>query len=215
MLPLLILLGHFVLIGLSALWSRVIPLANWNYLGALLYFTPWCLAWSSSKKEGLNVRYSTFGFGAIYVLINFAAFLWRDFLLGEGFYPGWIWVYLGFFSYALAAACLGGLSHWGQGSHGIGSMGGKGITRLFFRVSGVLLGSLGFFLISNFGVWWQGGLYSPDVNGLFQCYWAALPFFKRTWAADLSFSVFFFVTAFGLAKTMQPGRQKEEIFRLS
>ena len=37
-----------------------------------------------------------------------------------------------------------------------------------------------FFIISNFGVWTLGDLYSKDVNGLVQCYILALPFLKNS-----------------------------------
>ena len=49
------------------------------------------------------------------------------------------------------------------------------------------LGSLTFFLISNFGVWLIGDLYQKNLNGIIECYYMALPFFKNT-----IFSTFFF-----------------------
>ena len=42
------------------------------------------------------------------------------------------------------------------------------------------MGSLLFFVISNFGVWFLGNLYTPDLNGLINCYILAIPFFKNT-----------------------------------
>lgn len=54
------------------------------------------------------------------------------------------------------------------------------------------LSSLGtsvlFFLISNFGVWFEGILYPRDFSGLLNCYMMALPFFENQLAADLIFS---------------------------
>ncbi len=42
------------------------------------------------------------------------------------------------------------------------------------------VGACLFYLISNFGVWMQGFMYPPTLEGLFQCYLMALPFFKMT-----------------------------------
>lgn len=45
-----------------------------------------------------------------------------------------------------------------------------------------LIGATGFFLISNFGVWWLGqpALYPDTLSGLVDCYAMALPFFRAT-----------------------------------
>jgi len=42
------------------------------------------------------------------------------------------------------------------------------------------LGSFLFFLLSNFGVWIFGTLYTKNISGLIECYFMALPFFKNT-----------------------------------
>jgi len=56
-----------------------------------------------------------------------------------------------------------------------------------------LAGSLQFFLITNFFVWVGApSLYPHTVNGLTECYIAALPFFERTLTADLFYSVALF-----------------------
>ena len=49
-------------------------------------------------------------------------------------------------------------------------------------------GSLIFFIISNFGVWLVTGLYEKNINGLVQCYFMAIPFFKNTLISTLVFS---------------------------
>ncbi len=45
-----------------------------------------------------------------------------------------------------------------------------------------LIGTVGFFLLSNFGVWWLGqpALYPYTLSGLLDCYTMALPFFRAT-----------------------------------
>ncbi|UOF02601.1 DUF6580 family putative transport protein [Bdellovibrio reynosensis] len=51
-----------------------------------------------------------------------------------------------------------------------------------------LVSSSIFFLISNFGVWIMGGMYTPDFAGLVNCYVAAIPFFDNQIYGDLFFS---------------------------
>ena len=56
------------------------------------------------------------------------------------------------------------------------------------------IGSLIFFIISNFGVWVLGGLgvtgipYEKNLNGLIECYVLAIPFFANTFLSTLIFS---------------------------
>ena len=50
-----------------------------------------------------------------------------------------------------------------------------------------ILSAFLFFVISNFGVWLNGG-YSLTINGLLLCYYMALPFFKNTLISTLIFS---------------------------
>ena len=55
-----------------------------------------------------------------------------------------------------------------------------------------LAGSTIFFLITNFGVWLlgDGGLmYPKTLEGLWQCYVAALPFYRNALAGDLVFTL--------------------------
>lgn len=47
-------------------------------------------------------------------------------------------------------------------------------------IGGTLLGSVLFFLITNFGVWAFGSLYPHSLAGLLTCYAVAIPFFKNT-----------------------------------
>jgi len=50
------------------------------------------------------------------------------------------------------------------------------------------LGSLIFFIISNFGVWLLSGLYEKNLNGMIECYILAIPFFRNTFLSTLIFS---------------------------
>ena len=55
-----------------------------------------------------------------------------------------------------------------------------------------LAGSLGFVLISNFGVWLLDGVYARTLLGLRECYLAALPYFGSTVLSGLLFSAVLF-----------------------
>jgi len=59
-------------------------------------------------------------------------------------------------------------------------------------VAGSLLGSVLFFLITNFGVWLVSGMYAKTFSGLLACYVAGLPFFRNTIIGDLFYTGVFF-----------------------
>ncbi len=67
----------------------------------------------------------------------------------------------------------------------------------FAHVAGATLaGSLLFFLVTNFGVWYDSGWYSHTFSGLVACYVAALPFFQNQLVATVLFcGVLFGATA--------------------
>ena len=56
------------------------------------------------------------------------------------------------------------------------------------RIIGALLGSLAFFLISNFGVFALGS-YGYTFQGFLTCYYLALPFFTNTVVSTFIFSI--------------------------
>jgi len=79
------------------------------------------------------------------------------------------------------------------------------ITFIFFKISDKVnsknlfifgfLGSLIFFLVSNFGVWASGVIspitslpYEKNINGLINCYFLAIPFFTKTLISTIFFS---------------------------
>jgi hypothetical protein len=73
-----------------------------------------------------------------------------------------------------------------------------------------LLGSLQFFLISNFAVWLNSKVYPPTLGGLVECYAIAVPFYRGTLTGDLIFSGLIFgvhaalVAALHSEKVRQP-----------
>ena len=63
----------------------------------------------------------------------------------------------------------------------------------FIRLSYTsLTSSLIFFIITNFGVWLNGGLYPKNIVGLEQSYVMAIPFFKNTIMGDFFYTFLFF-----------------------
>ena len=60
-------------------------------------------------------------------------------------------------------------------------------SSILSRLSGALLGSLIFYLISNFGVWITGS-YGYTIEGLIACYTLAIPFFGYTLVSTIVFS---------------------------
>ncbi len=111
--------------------------------------------------------------------------------LRSGFYPGFAFTHLGFLSYYL-----------------FGRLFQKLKNKKGFKFSLLLLpaASLSFFLISNFGVWlfW----YPRNLQGLFSCYLAALPFYRNTLLGDLFFGGLF---VFGKQVYMNYQFQKTKI----
>ena len=72
------------------------------------------------------------------------------------------------------------------------------ITFIFFKINLQInykslfifgfFGSVIFYLISNFGVWFLDDLYEKNFSGLITCYFLAVPFFKNTFFSTLIFS---------------------------
>ena len=76
--------------------------------------------------------------------------------------------------------------------------------RTVARIAGAtFLGSLQFFLITNFGVWAFLGSYAHTPAGLLTCYANGLPFFGNTLAGDAVYTALFF-GAVALAERFLP-----------
>lgn len=93
-----------------------------------------------------------------------------------GFYSGWYWVYGSFM-------LIGLLSIWLRGNFGP--------TQVMLTST---TGSIIFYLVTNFGVWLTSGMYPMTEVGLFECYVAAIPFFRNTFLGDLVYTVLLFGT---------------------
>ncbi len=67
------------------------------------------------------------------------------------------------------------------------------------------IGSIQFYLLTNFLAWWSGmSMYPHTWAGLTACYAAALPFFSRTLAGDLFYSVLLFAAYELLSRRLHP-----------
>jgi hypothetical protein len=83
-------------------------------------------------------------------------------------------IYLGFY----------GITLWVYGSFLLISLLGRYWKKI--KISNVLISSLIFFIITNFGVWLGG--YPKTVEGFLLCYTMAIPFFINSILGDLFFS---------------------------
>lgn len=61
-----------------------------------------------------------------------------------------------------------------------------GIASKKMNVKTILLSSISFFVITNFGVWLIA--YPKSLNGLMECYTLAIPFFRNSLIGDFVFS---------------------------
>ena len=67
----------------------------------------------------------------------------------------------------------------------------------------VVLSSVLFFIITNFGAWMTSPLYVKSAEGLMQAYVAGLPFFQNTLLGNLAYTAIIF-TAYALLKKNVP-----------
>ena len=67
----------------------------------------------------------------------------------------------------------------------------------------MFLGPLIFFIITNFGVWLNSWYYTKNINGLIECFYMAIPFFKNT-----IFSTFFYCILILLTKNFYQIQKK-------
>lgn len=77
-----------------------------------------------------------------------------------------------------------------------------------FKVLGAaFVGSLLFFLITNFSVWYSGVMYPLTFDGLIQCYTMGLPFYRNQLIGDVLSSMVLFEVA---RHVLAPAAQKSE-----
>jgi len=66
-----------------------------------------------------------------------------------------------------------------------------------------VIGSMQFFLLSNFGTWLApGSMYGHTIGGLVNCFIAAIPFYRNTLISDLGYTAVFFLLHALLSRTL-------------
>lgn len=57
------------------------------------------------------------------------------------------------------------------------------------------VGTLGFYLLTNFAVWYEGQMYPMTLAGLIDCYVMGLPFYRNQLISDIASTLLFFEVA--------------------
>jgi hypothetical protein len=92
-------------------------------------------------------------------------------------------IFLGFYSWPIMLSVYAGFAIMGLIGMAVKKRKNAGTI-----LAGTLLGSVIFFLLSNFSVWAFGSWYEHSLSGLYQCFFLALPFFKNSLIGDLFYA---------------------------
>ncbi|MBN2820872.1 MAG: hypothetical protein JXP36_18005 [Bacteroidales bacterium] len=154
--------GVLSLFVLFAAFSRLIPHPpNFAPIGAMALFGA---AYFSKKHIALIIPVLSMWLSDIVINNTIYAKYFDGFTF---FYQGFYWTYLAFVLIGLVGFLL--------------------LKRT--KPHNILIASLSasilFFIISNFGVWTSGTMYTKDFRGLLTCYTVAIPFFKNSLMGDL------------------------------
>lgn len=162
--------------------SRVIP-HPWNFTGitAMAIFA------------GLLAKENKFLF-----IAPLASLFLSDLILG--FHNTMVFTYLGF-----AVIGLLNLQFFSKNLSEVVNL--KKSQQIFSMLGVSLSGSLVFFVISNFGVWFSTAMYAKNVAGLVQCFVAALPFLQNQMLGDAFYSLCF-LALFNLFSVKQVSQVK-------
>ena len=163
-------ISYVVIISLIlfASFSRIIPhMPNFTPVGAMALFGG---AYLKNRYYAFLIPISSLWLSDL-ILNNFIFSFYSDF---TWFYPGFLWQYTSF----ILIIIIGYLF----------------LKKLNFKNVFIttVLSSLLFFIITNFGVWISGSMYTLDFQGLITCYTMALPFFKGTLLGFMCYSAFLF-----------------------
>tara|TARA_X000001036_G_scaffold366783_1_gene351699 strand:- start:175 stop:732 length:558 start_codon:yes stop_codon:yes gene_type:complete len=168
-----------LIIILFVSFSRIIPhIPNFTPLGGIALFGSF---YCQNKINAFLIPIASLFLSDLiinnYILNNyFESFVW--------IYPGFIWQYSSFILIVLFGF----------------------FTLKKLNIKNLLISSIGssliFFIITNFGVWISGSIYSKDLFGLISCYTLAIPFYKGTLLGFLFYSFLLFgITEFFKSKT--------------
>ena len=168
-----------IFVILFASFSRLIPhIPNFTPIGAIALFGG---VYFKNKFHAFLIPISSL-FLSDLIINNF--FLIIDNENFTWFYSGFLWQYSSFILIILI---------------GIFSLRKFNFKKLLIST---IASSLVFFIITNFGVWISGSMYSKDLFGLMSCYTLAIPFYKGTLLGFLFYSfVLFGIAEFLKSKT--------------
>lgn len=161
-------------------FSRIIPhMPNFSPLGAIGLFGA---AHFAKKWQAFLIP----------IAATWLSDLFINNVIYAQYYPQFTWFYQGFY--------------WQYGSYLLITLAG---VFIFGKINpkrvmaGALASTTIFFLVSNFGVWAGGTMYSKTFDGLMACYAAGIPFLNGTILGDLVYSAALFGT-FALAQKQFP-----------
>ena len=111
--------------------------------------------------------------------------------LAMAFYPDQVFVYLGFVLIVLCGVAIPRVVRWLTQSNLRWS---ETLAKWPAILGAGLLGSVSFFVLTNFFVWamGEGMMYPLTIEGLIACYVKALPFFRNFALATAGFSLILF-----------------------
>ena len=153
---------------LFASFSRIIPhMPNFTPIGAIALFGG---AYLKNRYHAFLIPMISLWLSDL-ILNNFIFSFYSEF---TWFYPGFLWQYISF----ILIIVIGYLF----------------LKKLNFKNIFIttIFSSLVFFIITNFGVWISGSMYTLDFQGLISCYIMALPFFKGTLLGFMCYSTLLF-----------------------
>ncbi len=171
-------LGIIILIFIAS-FSRLIPhMPNFTPIGAIALFGG---VYFKNRFHAFLIPISSLFISDLIINNLFLSNYFENFTL---FYSGFLWQYLSFILIILI---------------GIFSLRKFNFKKLLIST---IASSLVFFIITNFGVWISGSMYSKDLFGLISCYILAIPFYKGTLLGFLFYSsVLFGIAEFLKSKT--------------
>lgn len=163
-------ISYFVIISLIffASLTRIIPhMPNFTPIGAIALFGG---AYLNNKYHAFLIPIASLWISDL-VLNNFIYNFYTEF---TWFYPGFLWQYASFIIIIMIGYFF--------------------LKKLNFKnvFSATVTSSFIFFIVTNFGVWISGTMYTMDLNGLIMCYVMALPFYKGTILGFMCYSAFLF-----------------------
>ncbi len=160
--------GVIILLILFASFSRIIPhIPNFTPIGAIALFGG---AYLKNKYHAFLIPIASLWLSDL-ILNNFIFTFYSDF---TWFYPGFLWQYISFTLIIVLGYFF--------------------LKKINFKSVFITAASSSilFFIITNFGVWISGSMYTLDFQGLITCYVMALPFFKGTLLGFMCYSAFLF-----------------------